>query len=250
VLADEAKYAVVQARRGVLGDCMSHWTLPHLAGAAVAAELLLTGRSLTGAEAVTMGIATRTMPAAEVLLYARNLARDIAIHVAPMSAALSKRLLWDTVANGYSPRRVAELETEAHLRVMGGADAREGVAAFLERRAPHWTASVSRDWHDVGGQPDARPWSSHVRSAVTGAAPDCLANSRPLSTSSSVGTARTSKRCDKPGAVSTSTLTSLSAPARSMASCSSAGLTIRHGPHQVAQRSTSTGTGEFSTTSG
>ena len=67
VMAEDAKYAVVQARRGVLGDCMSHWTLPHLAGAAVAAELLLTGRTFDGVEAVAMGIATHTVPAAEVL---------------------------------------------------------------------------------------------------------------------------------------------------------------------------------------
>lgn len=146
VMADDAKYAVIQARRGVLGDCMSHWTLPHLAGAAVAAELLLTGRTFDGVEAVAMGIATHTVPAADVLGYARKLARDIAVNVAPMSAALSKRLLWDSVAHGYTPRQVADLETQAHLRVMGGPDAAEGVAAFLERRPPRWTGSVSTDW--------------------------------------------------------------------------------------------------------
>jgi len=139
VMALDAKYAVSQARLGVLGDCMSHWTLPHLAGVGVAAELLLTGRTFDGAEAVAMGIANYALPAGEVLERARNIARDIVIHVAPKSAALSKRLLWDTVMQGYGPRRVAELETEAHLRVMGSPDAAEGVAAHLERRAPRWS---------------------------------------------------------------------------------------------------------------
>ena len=92
-------------------------------------------------------------------------------------------------------------------------------------------------------------WSSQSRSTATGAAPACLASICPWSSSSSVGTACTEKRCDIAGALSTSTLTSLSCPARSVASCSSAGLTIRHGPHQVAHRSTSTGTDDFSTTS-
>lgn len=146
IMATDAKYAVAQSRRGVIGDCMSHWTLPHLAGGTVAADLLLTGRTFDGAEALAMGIATRTVPAAEVLDEAMSVARDIAINVAPMSAALSKRLLWDTMTNGYRPRQVARLETEAHRRVMGSADAREGVAAFLERRSPRWTASVSREW--------------------------------------------------------------------------------------------------------
>ena len=85
-------------------------------------------------------------------------------------------------------------------------------------------------------------WSSQLRSAATGAAPDCRASICPWSRSSSVGTACTVNRCEIAGALSTSTLTSLSCPARSVASCSSAGLTIRHGPHQGAHRSTSTGT--------
>lgn len=139
IMAADAKYAVAQARLGVVGDCMSHWTLPHLAGVSVAAELLLTGRTFDGAEALAMGLANYALPAGEVLERARNIARDIAVNVAPMSAALSKRLLWDTVVQGYGPRRVAELETEAHLRVMGSADAAEGVKAFTEKRAPRWS---------------------------------------------------------------------------------------------------------------
>lgn len=146
IMATDAKYAVAQVRRGVVGDCMSHWTLPHLAGAAVAADLLLTGRTFDGAEAAALGIASRTLPAAEVFGAAMAVARDIATNVAPMSAAVSKRLLWDTMIEGLSARQVAARETAAHRRLLGGADAREGVAAFLERRPPRWTASVSREW--------------------------------------------------------------------------------------------------------
>ena len=114
IMAVDAKYAVAQARRGVIGDCMSHWTLPHLAGATAAADILLTGRTFDGAEAAAMGIATRSLPRGQVLDHAMAVARDIAVNVAPMSAALSKRLLWDTMIKGYSPRQVAELETQLH----------------------------------------------------------------------------------------------------------------------------------------
>jgi enoyl-CoA hydratase/carnithine racemase len=149
IMAESAKYAVAQVRRGVIPDCMAHWTLPRLAGVAVAADILLTGRTFDGAEAVAMGIATRALPGPEVLDHAMAVARDIAVNVAPMSAALSKRLLWDTQVNGYPPRQVAELETQLHHRVMGGADAREGVEAFLQRRTPRWSASVSKDWEPI-----------------------------------------------------------------------------------------------------
>jgi enoyl-CoA hydratase/carnithine racemase len=146
VVADDAKYGVVQVRRGVIPDCMSHWTLTHLTNLGVAAEVLLTGRIFTGDEAVAFGIANRALPADQVLEHALDLARDIAVNVAPMSAALSKRLLWDSAIQGYTPRQVASLETQLHHRVMGTADAAEGVAAFVEKRPARFSARVSSDW--------------------------------------------------------------------------------------------------------
>ena len=110
----------------------------------VAAEVLLTGRTFTGVEAVALGIANRALPAERVLDQALEMARDIAAHVAPMSAALCKRLLWDSAINNYTPRQVASLETQLHHRVMGSADAREGVAAFLDRRPPRFSEGIER----------------------------------------------------------------------------------------------------------
>ena len=149
VVADDAKYGVVQVRRGVIPDCMSHWTLAHLASLGVAAELLLTGRTFTGAEAVALGVANRALPAERVLGHAVEVARDIAAHVAPMSAALCKRLLWDSAMKNYTPRQVASLETQLHHRVMGTADAREGVSAFLDRRPPRFGSRLSVDWAEL-----------------------------------------------------------------------------------------------------
>ncbi|OBB68136.1 enoyl-CoA hydratase/isomerase family protein [Mycobacterium sp. 852014-50255_SCH5639931] len=149
VVAEDAKYGVVQVRRGVIPDCMSHWTLAQLTTLGVAADILLTGRTFGGTEAVALGIANRALPAERVLDHAVELARDIAANVAPMSAALCKRLLWDTAINNYTPRQVAALESQLHQRVMGGADAREGVSAFVERRPPSFTSRLSREWSEL-----------------------------------------------------------------------------------------------------
>jgi enoyl-CoA hydratase/carnithine racemase len=146
IVADDAKYGVVQVRRGVIPDCMSHWTLTQLTTLGVAADILLTGRTFDGAEAVRLGVANRALPAEQVLDHALAVARDIAVNVAPMSAALCKRLLWDTAINHYTPRQVASLETQLHHRVMGSADAGEGVAAFLDHRPPRFRSRLSRDW--------------------------------------------------------------------------------------------------------
>ncbi|WP_405485036.1 enoyl-CoA hydratase/isomerase family protein [Nocardia sp. NBC_00511] len=149
IVAADARYAIPQVRFGVLPDAMAHWTVARVAGMAVAADILLSGRTFDGHEACRLGLASRCLPATDVLPAALDVARDLAVNVAPMSAALSKRLLWDTAIRGYHPTRVAELETELHLRVMGRADATEGVSAFLEHRDPVWSARLSAEWKDL-----------------------------------------------------------------------------------------------------
>ncbi len=146
LFAADAKYGIVQARRGVMGDAYSHWTLPRIAGLASAAEILLTGRMFDGREAKELGVCSRVLPNDEVLPAALELARDIATNVAPMSAALSKRLLWASFDLG--PDAVERAETAMHHVIMGRPDAREGVLAFLERRDPQWSGSVSQEWPD------------------------------------------------------------------------------------------------------
>ncbi|MUM18075.1 crotonase [Mycobacterium sp. CBMA271] len=145
ILAEEGRYAIPQVRFGVAPDAMAHWTLPRLVGTAVAAELLLTGAPFSAQRAVETGLANRCLPASQVLDAALVMARDIATNVAPQSAALTKRLLWDAQTRGMSADAVAERETTDHLQLMGSADAVEGPRAFREGRAPRWRA---RSHHD------------------------------------------------------------------------------------------------------
>ena len=57
--ATDARYGVVQVRRGVVGDAYSHWVLPRLVGIANAAEILLTGATFDGHRAVQLGLGSR-----------------------------------------------------------------------------------------------------------------------------------------------------------------------------------------------
>jgi enoyl-CoA hydratase/carnithine racemase len=143
-MAADAKYGVVQVRRGVMGDAAVHWSLPRIAGMANAAEILLSGRTFDGHEAKDLGIASRCLPNDEVLSAALEFARDIAVNTAPLSVAFSKRLLWQSFE--LDRDEIARLETELHHHLMGSDDAREGVLAFLERRDPQWSRRLSTDW--------------------------------------------------------------------------------------------------------
>jgi enoyl-CoA hydratase/carnithine racemase len=86
----------------------------------------------------------RVVPAAEVLPTALALARDIVANTAPLSVAVTKRLLWESP--DLSAEEVERRETELHHHLMGRADALEGPVAYLERRPPRWSGSVARDW--------------------------------------------------------------------------------------------------------
>ena len=144
IFAREGKYGFLHVRRGVLPDAYAHWTVPRAIGFARTAELFLTGRRLTGDEALTFGLAGRVVPAVEVLATATEIARDIAANTAPLSVAFCKRLLWES--QPLSHEEVGRKETALHHLVMGQPDALEGVMAFLERRAPEWKLRVGRDW--------------------------------------------------------------------------------------------------------
>jgi len=143
IVAAEAKLGIVQNRRGVLPDAHSHWTLPRLVGHARATDILLTGRMFRGTDAAEWGLATECLPAEEVLPRAGELAREIATHTAPVSVGVSKRLLWRSAP---SAEEINRLERDLHLHLMGSADSREGVMAFMEKRDPEWSLTLSEDW--------------------------------------------------------------------------------------------------------
>ena len=143
IVADDAKLGIVQARRGILPDLHSHWTLPRLVGHTRATELMLTGRMFRGADALEWGLVTEALPAEEVLPRARALAHEIAVHTAPIPVGASKRLLWMSAP---TPDEINALERDVHLHLMGTPDAREGVMAYMENRDPVWALTMSGHW--------------------------------------------------------------------------------------------------------
>jgi enoyl-CoA hydratase/carnithine racemase len=139
-VAEDAKLSFVFTRRGILPEANSTWLLPRLVGVERALDLLLTGRTFLGAEAVEMGLATRALPAGAVLAAAQEMARDIAVNTAPASVATAKRLVYESLGE---TDRMGAMARETRLTWWLGEqpDAMEGVMAFMEKRDPNWTAS-------------------------------------------------------------------------------------------------------------
>jgi enoyl-CoA hydratase/carnithine racemase len=145
IAAAGAKIAFAFVRRGVIPEALSTWILPRLIGVSRAAELLYSGRMLTAREALDFGVLSRVVPDAELMPAVRALAEDIAHNAAPVSVALTKRLIWRNLTEN-DMQRAEDVEGRLFWWAGTQPDAREGVTAFLQKRAPDWKMKPSTDF--------------------------------------------------------------------------------------------------------
>jgi len=151
ILADDAKVGFVFGARGIVPDGAASWFLPRIVGISQALEWCLTGRVFSASEALAGGLVRTVCPRAEVLAVAHQLAREISVNVAPVSAVITRQLMWQMLGADH-PMDAHRLDSRAIYETGRLADAAEGVAAFLEKRPPRWSLSPSRDL------PDWFPW--------------------------------------------------------------------------------------------
>jgi enoyl-CoA hydratase/carnithine racemase len=133
VAAESSKLAPAFVKRGVLPESGGTWLLPRLVGYAKAAEIAFTGETLGAKECLELGLVNRVVPDASLMDEALGLAERIAAN-APLAVRATKRMF-----------RMAEREDfddHVHhvflqlLPLFGSSDFKEGMTAFLERRAP------------------------------------------------------------------------------------------------------------------
>ena len=147
IVAQDAKIQYAMVRRGVVPELASHVILPRVVGFSRAAELMLTGRMMSGIEAAELGLASRAVPADAVLTEATRLASEMVRDASPLALAVSKQLLWQGVTASVDEMLGREGRVISSIARMP--DAVEGVTAFFERRDAVWSGSVNDSADDL-----------------------------------------------------------------------------------------------------
>jgi enoyl-CoA hydratase/carnithine racemase len=137
IAADTAVFTTAFSRRGLIAEHGVSWMLPRLVGLQHGLDLLLSARKITAAEALAMGLVAQVKPAATLQDDVRAYARELADLVSPRSLRVMKRQIWE-----------AQFQSLAEATAVGDAEMRksfttedfkEGVAHFVEKRAPRFT---------------------------------------------------------------------------------------------------------------
>jgi 2-(1,2-epoxy-1,2-dihydrophenyl)acetyl-CoA isomerase len=130
-----AKFGETFVKRGLHVDWGGTYFLPRLVGMAKACELIFTGRVIDAEEALALGIVSQVVPSDALLPTVLTLARAIA-NGPPIAIRLAKRALYHN--QDVDLRAALEFETYAQNICSETDDAKEGIRAFVEKRAPRF----------------------------------------------------------------------------------------------------------------
>lgn len=135
--ADNTVFTTAFARRGLIAEHGISWMLPRIVGHANALDLLLSARRVSSEEALRIGLVNRLYAPDQLREQTYAYARDLANNVSPSAMAVIKRQLYDVP---FQTLAEATIDANREMAIaLAGADFREGVASFIEKRPPRFT---------------------------------------------------------------------------------------------------------------
>ncbi len=149
--SENARYGFVFAKRGIVPEACSSWFLPKIVGISQALEWCMTGRIFGAGEALAGGLVRSVHPQGELMAEALKLAHEIADNTSAVSVAMTRAMLWRLSPTEH-PMMAHRIDSRSIYRMSRGADAKEGVQSFLEKRPSQFPDTVSKD------MPDFYPW--------------------------------------------------------------------------------------------
>ncbi|MEM9501291.1 MAG: crotonase/enoyl-CoA hydratase family protein [Pseudomonadota bacterium] len=149
--SETARYGFVFARRGIVPEAASSWFLPRIVGISRALEWCYSGRVFDAEEAKAGGLVRSIHAPADLMHAAQSMASEIAENTSAISVAMTRAMMWRLMSADH-PMEAHKIDSRAIYRMSRAADAKEGIASFLDKRKPVYPGKVSED------MPDFYPW--------------------------------------------------------------------------------------------
>jgi enoyl-CoA hydratase/carnithine racemase len=137
IASEKALFSTIFAKRGLVAEYGLAWILPRIVGMPTAIDLCFTARNVDAAEALRVGLVTRVLSEESFLESVQAYAAELAANVSPRSLAVMKRQIYEAQFQGLG--EAIDVSFREMLDSFKGEDFKEGVAHFLEKRAPRFT---------------------------------------------------------------------------------------------------------------
>lgn len=134
--SDAAKFSTAFSRRGLVAEYGMAWMLPRLVGLPNALDLLFSARAIDAAEAQRIGLVNQVFANEQFMEKVNAYARELASSVSPRSMRVMKRQVYDAMFQTLA--EAIETSEQEMLASLQSEDFKEGVAHFLEKRAPQF----------------------------------------------------------------------------------------------------------------
>ena len=151
IASTAAKFGFVFSRRGIVPEACSSWFLPRIVGIQQALAWTFSGKVFPADEALKGGLVQEVLAEEGLLPRARAIAAEIVENTAPVSVALTRQMMW-RMLGAPDPINAHWIDTAGINALATSPDAKEGINAFLEKRAPNFPGKVSEDL------PEFFPW--------------------------------------------------------------------------------------------
>ena len=148
IASKSARFGFVFSRRGAVPEACSSWFLPRLVGISKALDWCYTGKVFDSQEALQHGLVSDVIPDSKLIDRALEIGTSYSSKTSAISVSLARQMMWNMLAATH-PEEAHILDSMAMEKMGKSPDIKEGIASFLEKRAPNFSMKVSEDLPDL-----------------------------------------------------------------------------------------------------